>query len=95
MNYFGYKYHEIVAMDAPTYDYLTKVMKHARAVDKLETKELISYPHLESKTQNEVHRRLQRESMSDKMMEEQAVTADQLGSMGISVGSIEDYIKGN
>ena len=95
MHYYGYKYHELASMDAPTYDYLNKVMKHAKAIDKLELKELISYPHLKKDDMSSLHRRLQSESMSDKMKEEKAVTTDKLGSMGISIGNIEDYIKGN
>ena len=95
MHYYGYKYHEIASMDAPTYDYLSKIMFHAKAIDKIELKELISYPHLESKAQSSLHRRLQSDSMSDKMKEDNAVSTDQLGSMGVSVGNIEDFIKGN
>jgi len=95
MNYYSYKYHEIMQLDAPTYDYLVRIMLLAKTTDKIALKEIISYPHLKKEDMSNLNRKLFMESTTDDMRAEKSVTANQLGAVGIEVGSIEDYIKGN
>lgn len=93
MHYFGYKYHELDAMDAPTYDYLSNLVIMCKATSDLELKEIVSFPNLKKEDMAAIHRKLYMRATSEEMRAETAVTSDELGAAGISVGSIEDFIK--
>ena len=93
MHYFGYKYQELIELDAPTYDYLLQLMSIAKANDDLELKELISYPHLKKDDMNSLHKRLSMKATSEKMKADKAVTSDQLASLGITTPSEKDFKK--
>lgn len=94
MHYFGYKYHELVQLDAPTYNYLVDLMYIAKANEDLELRELISYPHLKQDDQKAINRRMHHKATSEAMRAESAATTDQLSAAGIKVGNIADHIKG-
>lgn len=94
MNYYHYKYNEVIGMDAPTYAYLVRAMDLAISQDNLVKREIISYPHMDKEGQNKVHNRMWRSATTEEMRASQAVTSDQLKVSGISVGNIADVVKG-
>jgi hypothetical protein len=94
MNYYSYKYGEVLQMDGSTYAYLSRAMELAIAQDNMIKKEIISYPHMSKDNQNKVHDKMWRNATTEEMRESQSVTTDQLRISGVSVGNIADVIKG-
>lgn len=95
MHYYSYKLDEVLKMEARTYDYLCQCMIKAKANDDLELLELISYPHLkDNQNRNKVKQAIVRRAETQEQLEETVITTDQLQINGVSIGNIEDHIKG-
>lgn len=57
MNYYGYKYHEVINLDIRLYDYLSRAMYVNEGREALKRLEFSTYPKLKEEGRKKVHRR--------------------------------------
>lgn len=93
MNYYHYKYDEVLELDMPTYEFLIDAMNLAQAKRDIELKQLLSYPHMDKDSRTKVDNKLERRSTTEKQRADQAISTDQLRVAGVSIGNISDVIK--
>lgn len=92
MNYYSYKYNEVLELEYNDYNFLLQNMIHAKAKERLRQLQLHIYPHAKKDNQEKIHRALNKESTPQEELKKKAVKADDLKS--IFGGKIEDFIKG-
>jgi len=90
MNYYSYKYDEVMKMDNGLYVYLNKNMKHAKAKNKLEELELLIYTKTSETNRNKIHKKLHKQATPQVEQAKRAVTSDDLKGFGVS---IDDLVK--
>jgi len=91
MNYYNYKYHEVLELEYNDYIFLVENMVRAKAKEKLSQLQLHIYPHTKKDNQDKIHRAIVKESTPQKELEKRAVKVEDM--KGIFGGKIEDIIK--
>jgi len=92
MNYYSYKYHEVLELEYNDYNFLVENMIRAKAKERLSQLQLHVYPHAKRENQEKIHRAIIKESTPQKEMEKRAVKTDDLNK--IFGGNIADVLKG-
>lgn len=92
MNYYHYKYSEVLELEYNEYTFLVENMIRAKAKDRLRDLQLHVYPHSKKDNQNKIHKALVKESTPQEDLKERAVKVEDL--KGIFGGKIEDVLKG-
>lgn len=90
MNYFGYKYEEVINMSSMDYFFLFNNMTHAKAKSRLEKLELLIYTKTSDANRSKIHKKLHKLATPKAEQEKRAVTTDDLKGFGVS---IEDIVK--
>ena len=93
MNYYHYKYDEVIALELTIYQFLVDAMFLAVAQRDLSLKEINAYPHLDKESRTKVDNRMSLRATTKEMRADTAITTDQLKVAGISIGNISDVIK--
>ena len=88
MNYFGYKYREVMEMDFREYKYLLMSMFHAKAKNRLEDLEMLIYPHTSDSNRKLIHKKLHAQATPREERKKRAVTVDDLKGFGPSIEEI-------
>lgn len=92
MNYYSYKYSEVLGLEYNEFNFLVENMVRAKAKERLRQLQIAIYPHAKKDAQNKIHKALVKESTPQDDLKQRAVKADDL--KGIFGGKIEDIIKG-
>lgn len=92
MNYYSYKYHEVLELNYNIYNFLVENMQRAKAKEKLSQLQLFIYPHTKDSNREKIHKQLVKESTPQEELKKRAVKADDLKA--VFGGKIEDIIKG-
>ena len=90
MNYYSYKYNEVIEMSHEQYSFLHKNMIHAKAKNRLEDLELLIYTKTSDTNRNKIHKKLHKTATPQAELEKRAVTTADLKGFGVS---IEDLVK--
>lgn len=91
MNYYSYKYNEVLELDYSDYVFLSENMIRAKAKERLHQLQLLIYPHAKKDNQNIIHKALVKESTPQKELEKKAVKVEDLRN--IFGANIEDIVK--
>ncbi len=90
MNYYSYKYIEVMEMINSDYVFLYQNMIHAKAKNRLDDLELLMYTKTSESNRNKIHKKLHKLATPEVEQAKRAVTADDLKGFGVS---IEDLVK--
>lgn len=82
MNFYSYKFHEVLEMRNDHFEYLYACMMKAKATNRINDLELVIYPHVKQDVARKIHKKLYEQAMPDSAKKERVVTIADIKQSG-------------